>query len=462
MSSLDQTGGHEAPDTVENYGEEAGSSSQETQQGGNEETLSSPPKKKMNSFLKVILIVGVVFILAISAFAGYIMYLQNSGPSRNSWEPVEPKSTANELVPATQQAQPERAEPSVKVETAQSVFKPTGAVDRPKLEMPKLSAPQSMEPAQPIKTAKVFDQSSDFVKADPEPVTEMERYAAASQSGSLDNSEEHGHLSLGHDAEDDLHNSVLAEVRVMLARQEEHEQRFKSFDLAATALHRAHNDQLNVLSVDQKRTNAAVLGIKKDILQLKSQIERLDSKDLEKTLEKVESSAKAVDKLVAQSQQNDRNIKWLSRERLCLLEAQLGVTKYSKQCSEFNKEHKAKAQPLAIQSIPQQAASPQGAAVFSGNPDVPATVGVVANPAPVANTAIVASNRPANPCTYADRTWKLQLISGTNALLVRGTDGFETVVEPHTSIPGLGRAQLFNAQGYPQYVQFTNGIVCGG
>lgn len=412
-----------------------------------DEVDSQPVKKGMSGFVKIILFTTVVLLLTMMGGVGYVYYVSNSGPKLSSYEPapetpaqsaVRDQAQLNVVQKPTEQAAPNKLPPLFKSPTtAQESNSQSAAIELPTIKKPELEKP--------------------------EPLTEMERLAQVQADEAEFNGsdsfahEEHGHFSLG---EDDLHESVLAEVQLLRDQQKEHEERFKSFDLAATALHRAHKDQIDAIAQSQNQTDQTLVIIKGQLISMKKQLEKgVSNPDLEASLKAVTETKKQVDKLVAQASQNNRNILWMSRERMCFLESKMGITKYSKQCASFLKKSKIQT-PLAINSVaPPRIPSPRPVA---GTANVPATVGAVSNPAPVANTTMLATNRPSNPCEFADRTWKLQLISGNNALMVRRTDGYESVVEEHTPVPGLGRAQLFNATGYPQYVQFTNGIVCGG
>lgn len=412
----------------------------------------APKKKKGGGFIKAILIIGLILFLVVAGLGGFIYYQQLSSSNKPEWSTVEPDLQFKE---------------------------PNNLQDIP-LEVEPLDAPIFKEPKPPVfkvgfkkdhiptkdqshisnaKTGGDYKEAMlpDVIGPD-KPLTAMEQLASSEdQVPSGYSADEHGHAGLG---EDDLHESVLSELRFLKEQQELHENRFKSFDLAATALHRAHKEQIDKIAVSQQRTDATLINMQSELIGIKKQLEKgLPQDELKTVVDQVKATKKSLDKLVAQSKQNDRNIKWMSRERFCFLEAQMGITKYSKQCSSFNKKHQTTV-PLAINSIPSQAASVSP--TYSNNPQIPATIGKTANPKPVANTTMLATSRPSNPCEFADRTWKIQLISGNNALLVRNTDGFETVVEEQSPVPGLGRAQLFNATGYPQYVQFTNGIVCGG
>lgn len=167
-----------------------------------------------------------------------------------------------------------------------------------------------------------------------------------------------------------------------------------------------------------------------------------------------------------QAEKNNKNIKWISYTRLCAAEKSLGLTRWAKYCG-YDAEDVATTNKAPTRVAPKPLAIPvQAAPVISNSEpsEVPMTVGVSATAAPTANVIHINGQpqRAQNPCAYADRTWKISLIAQSQALLHRNSDGFKTMVDQHTSIPGLGRAQLFNSATYPQYVQFTNGIVCGG
>lgn len=470
-------------------------SGSDTTQQTQEQVVTEKPKKGLNGIVKFLLFILVLFMIC-GAGAAYYLIEMKQQPIRGLGQfGVQQPQTAQPVPVETVAQTPQPTQPAPQSSVFKTDSKPTEPPifksdiaasqpvveaepespfrDSPKLNMPSLNHFKNQNEA--IEQPNIVE-TEPVASVEPQAQSQMEKLLDQQKVNSPSNlgSEfdvaggaydgEQGSLSVG--GYEDKVDSALDELASMRAVMDSYESRFANFDQSATLLHKKHTENIDHISKTQLQMNSSLIKLRSQMKTLETRLkDGVESKEVKQAIADVKKATKQVDSLVSQASQNDKNIKWMSRERLCLIEKSLGITKYGRQCSDFNKKHGTKA-PLAISNVnrtPKPVQAPANMVpLYNSNPDVPATIGAAPVPAATANANMLATARPTNPCQFADRTWKLQLISGENAMLVRATDGFETIVEPHSNIPGLGRAQAFNASGYPNYVQFTNGIVCGG
>lgn len=292
--------------------------------------------------------------------------------------------------------------------------------------------------------------------------------------------------------------SVMAILTSLQDQQVKLQATVDNFDKAAMVLHNQHSSSLLDLKRAQQEQSQALLAFKADLQQLKPE----DITSLTENVKKYKAQLDAIEK---SADKNSKNIKWISYTRLCAAEQKLGLNRYADYC-DFDK--KAAAQPAVniqpkvsqrpvarqqpvqrtvnqapVQRLSQvnigssvvdmtpQAQIPQPQFAQATSYAIPATAEVpVTIAAPMNNMVAMTypsstqgtSRRDHNPCFNADRNWAFSLIADSQALIYRPSDGYETLIDAHTNLQGLGRVQMFNTQSYPQYIQFSNGVVCGG
>ncbi|WP_299201885.1 hypothetical protein [uncultured Amphritea sp.] len=418
-------------------------------------------KKGMPTAMKVILyFVGFVFLMFGAAF-GWIFYQSQSQVPVAQFEPVPVQTTPRPTEPAVTGA--------FKTESVANTAGPETGL----FKQPAPAAPVEPPAAVSVIAAHDVPMQAQEPAANSAEHSELEQYAFAETTGQQ--------MVSGSGAS----QSVLEVVTNLEKDMAQHEQLFKSFDLAATTLHKRHQEQLNTLNGRFEQHDNALMDLKRETLALKSEmmalskrvevIEQEGNKPLKEALAKMSSVADKFETAIAKVEKNYKDINWISFTRLCSVEKQLGQTRWAKYCkfddaaSDNEAPVKTVTQSKRTSTLataqPRPRASTADAVMMPRSThlsEVPMTVGEQNQLPAIANVVQEAAQPADNPCVYANREWKLSLISSSQALLHRVMDGYETVVDVDSRVPKLGRVQMFNANGYPQYVQFTNGIVCGG
>jgi hypothetical protein len=259
--------------------------------------------------------------------------------------------------------------------------------------------------------------------------------------------------------------SVEEEVKALGNSMDSMEKKFASYDKAATALHKAYKKDIDSLAMKNERTNASIINIHSKLSKLNTDVAAIaksstNTKEIEAALEKIQAYKKSITSVIDSSNQNNRNIKWLSRYRLCVLEKRLNISEFNKQCTQYNKGQN-KTQPTPVNHV-SESVKPIIASTSSYQNEVPNTVGTKDSGSYVTNTSLNITPRPSNACSNASRDWRLMLISNHRALIMRNTDMEEAVIEKGSYITGLGNVQAFITNGSNPYVQFSSTIVCGG
>lgn len=405
-------------------------------------------KKGMPAVFKILLTVVLLFIIIIGAGFAWLIFQSQSQAPISAFEPVteQANTSAPQLAALTTETE------------ANGELNPAGA-----------GLFKQVSPAAPVEplTAVLPTKAPQA----PEPVSNPAEHSALAEYAFTDPS------SHDMESEADMHASVLDIVTGLEKDIAQHEQTFRSFDLAATALHKRHQEQIDILNENSNRKDNAIMDLKRELIALNEQVKAMETKrsqPLEDALLEVAKVTKQFEDAIGKIEKNYKDINWISFTRLCSVEKQLGETRWAKYCRFDETDDKAQAskrvsanagtstlataQPRPTDSPSEVVQMPRS----STNSEVPLTVGQPLRSLPIANVVQGVAKPLDNPCVYANREWKLSLISPSQALLHRNMDGYETVVDVNTRIPELGRVQMFNSNGYPQYVQFTNAIVCGG
>lgn len=400
-------------------------------------------KKGMSAVFKILLTVLFLFIIIGAGFAWLIFQSQSQAPISGFGPVMEQANTSAPLTTETE---------------AIGGSNPAGA-----------GLFKQVSPAAPEETL-VAVLPTKTLQA-PEPVSNPAEHSALAEYAFTD--------PPSHDMESeaDMYASVLDIVTGLKKDIAQHEQTFRSFDIAATALHKRHQEQIDILNENSNRKDNAIMDLKRELIALNEQVKAMEtkrSKPVDDALLEVAKVTKQFEDAIGKIEKNYKDINWISFTRLCSVEKQLGQTRWAKYCRFDETDDKvqssksvsanagtsilATAQPRPTDNPSEVVQMPR----LSTNSEVPLTVGQPLRSLPIANVVQGVAKPVDNPCIYANREWKLSLISPSQALLHRNMDGYETVVDVNTRIPELGRVQMFNSNGYPQYVQFTNAIVCGG
>lgn len=420
--------------------------------------VPSPPKRGGTALLVLVIIVG-LFITAGGVFALYLFVIAPTTATTANARGAYPAFTDSVDGSRPQPPMPEYAQP----EYQQPVI-PQAQMPAPGLSLRTVSPRHDLQPVPPRPATAVQPEYAEGrydapVHSMPVAVVQApdgnDRFFAASEPVPL--MEEQGGAG-GVD--------LSAEAAELQARLERLEQAFTEFKAEAQASSTRFEHA-------QQSQGAVLASVQKTVGGIQDRLASLNADTLLASLQGYEGRLKKVEQ---QAKKNNDNIHWISYTRLCAAEKSLRLTRFAKYCG-FDQEGssapaptQAAAQPSqprpAAYSAPRQ--TPVSApAARPASSSVPATArsnlvsqaaGWTEQQAGLRNASLAYRNH--NPCANADRTWQLVLIAEDQGMVHRVTDGFQHMIGEHSTLPGLGRALSFNAS-YPQYIQFTNGIVCG-
>ncbi|SIQ99390.1 hypothetical protein [Marinobacterium stanieri] len=433
----------------EDVAENAGSSEKGKQTDTDTEAVEAPKKRKkgVNPVLKLMVGFMGLAVLGVGGAAAYMSVGGGFNQTNAQFQPVDlPARPAIQTKPAVGTTQPASVQPQA-----------AGAYSAPAAQ------------AQPVQVP-VFTMNTGTGAATGMPSHEPgysnpqtqagNEHARATQLGGLAHREGNDPLPLS-EGSSAAHVSLLNEMNALKNEFNRQTAKFNEFDSAATVLHQTHGDQLRYMKDALREQSKVILEMQKEMQRLAEVVstQKAGGSDakLIARVEKLEKTAELTEK-------HEKDMKWVSYTRMCEVEKSLGISRWASYCGFDAKEAANEVitgnSPVPVMTPVQPAGKGPQESVSA---EVPATVGGFTSPSmPLGVQSMVPAAQSQNPCSYASKEWKLAMLSDSSAMIVRLSDGYRTLLEMHSPVPGLGRVQMFVDRDYPQYIQFTNGIICGG